>query len=242
MKIMIVDDEALARDRLRSLIDELGGHEIVAEAANGHKALEALDESGAELVLLDIRMPGMDGMEVARHLLEFNQPPAVIFVTAYDQHALEAFEANAVDYLLKPVRKERLEQALNKAGQLTRAQLEEVQEVQGARSHICARARGRVQLIPVEDIIFFMADQKYVTLLYPEGEVLIEEPLKQLEDEFGDCFIRIHRNALVAADQLQGMEKSSDGGYFALLKDSDKKLEISRRHVPGIRKLLKNQG
>lgn len=245
MRVMIVDDEAPARIRLHSLLEELQDYEVVAEASNGREALLLYKEYLPELILLDIRMPGMDGLETARHLMEFDQIPAVIFITAYDEHALQAFEANAIDYLLKPIRKERLHQALGKVKQLNRAQLVHLQEQQGdpgARTHICARARGKVQLISLQDVIYFMADQKYVTVRHRDGEVLIEEPLRALEEEFSDQFIRIHRNALVSRFCLQGMEKAEEGGFVVLLKDADQPLEISRRHVPGVRKLLKEIG
>ena len=242
MKILIVDDEAPARMRLRAMIDEIGDYEIVGEAANGKEALELTESTLPDIVLLDIRMPLMDGLETARHLLVFDIPPAVIFTTAYNQYALEAFETNAVDYLMKPIRKEKLESTLQKLQRLNKAQLSNLKiddTDENIRTHLCTRLRGNLQLIPVADIIYFQADQKYVTVCHKNGEVLIEEPLKSLEDEFIDQFIRIHRNALVKRDSLTSMEKSPDGSQLAVMKDTDNRLEISRRHVPEIRKLLK---
>lgn len=241
MKILIVDDEELARSRLRSLIDEIGGYEIVGEASNGKEALEITERVKPDIMLLDIRMPLMDGLETARHLQEFESVPAVIFTTAYNQHALEAFEANAVDYLMKPVRKEKLESSLQKVQRLNKAQLSHLKmgDDENVRTHICTRLRGNLQLIPVSDIIYFQADLKYVTVRHKNGEVLIEEPLKALEEEFSGRFIRIHRNALIERNSLTGMEKTRDGNQLAILKDIEDKLEISRRLVPGIRKLLK---
>ncbi|MCK4950334.1 MAG: response regulator transcription factor, partial [Gammaproteobacteria bacterium] len=192
--------------------------------------------------LLDIRMPLMDGLETARHLLVFDIPPAVIFTTAYNQYALEAFETNAVDYLMKPIRKEKLESTLQKLQRLNKAQLSNLKiddTDENIRTHLCTRLRGNLQLIPVTDITYFQADQKYVTVCHKNGEALIEESLKSLEDEFTEQFIRIHRNALVKRDSLTGMEKSPDGSQLAVMKDTESRLEISRRHLPEIRKLLK---
>ncbi len=242
MNILITDDEAPARARLRALTEELG-HTVLGEAAHGEQALQMCESLHPEVILLDIRMPGMDGIETARHLMILENPPAIIFVTAFDQHALQAFETNAVDYLLKPIRKERLMESLDKAGKLNRVQLSQISDDGNkARTHICSRTRNQIKLVPVFNIIYFMADQKYISVISKEGEVLIEESLKSLEDEFGDRFIRIHRNALVARDCILSMEKSADGGHFLLLKDVDKMLEISRRHVSGVRKIIKELG
>ena len=244
MKILITDDEPLARTRLAGLVRELG-HEVVGEATNGNEAILFSEQLHPDLVLMDIRMPRMDGLEAARHLAGLEQPPAVVFVTAYDEHALQAFEANAIDYLLKPIRKERLESALSKSIRLNQAQITLLRQEDGntaARTHICARTRGKVELIPIENVYYFLADQKYVSVAYPQGEVLIEEALKSLEDEFGERFVRIHRNALVAREQIQGLEKKADGSHVLLLRDSGQQLEISRRHVASIRKIIKDLG
>lgn len=242
MNILITDDEMLARVRLRSLVEELG-HTVVGEAKHGEQALQMCETLQPDTILLDIRMPGMDGIETARHLMVLENPPAIIFVTAFDQHALQAFETSAVDYLLKPIRKERLQESLSKAGKLNRVQLAQVSDdQQQVRSHICTRSRNRICLVPVHKIIYFMADQKYISVVSADGEVLIEESLKSLEDEFSEAFIRVHRNALVAKNYIVSMEKSSVGGYFLVLKDTDNTLEISRRHVSGVRKIIKNLG
>jgi len=187
-------------------------------------------------------MPGMDGMEVARHLAAMEESPAIIFTTAYGEHALEAFDAHAIDYLLKPVKQDRLQVALGKAQRLSGAQGQAIREEAGERrSHICARVRGNLKLIPLGSVLYFQADQKYVTVRFDEGEVLIEESLKSLEDEFKAQFMRIHRNALVAVDKLAGMEKTTEGGHLVVLKGSDAQLEVSRRHVAEVRKFIKGQ-
>lgn len=242
MKVLIVDDEAPARERLQQLILQLDDIEIVGMAADGKSALTSCRKLSPDTVLMDIRMPGMDGLEAARHLATLDQPPAVIFTTAYGDHALEAFDSEAVDYLLKPIRRERLAQALSRAGRLTRAQLSALSEVnERARSHLSINYQGNIHLIPIDKVIYFQADQKYVTVYHHDGEALLDESLKNLEQEFGEKFIRIHRNALVAVCALTGMERDNQGSYHVCLKGYDDKPEISRRHVAEVRDLLKNR-
>lgn len=243
MKVLIVDDEAPARDRLKRLISDLDGYEVAGEAANGMEAVQLFNRTQPDIVLLDIRMPVMDGIEAAQHLSNHDTPPAVIFTTAYGDHALQAFETHAVDYLLKPIRRERLEEALNAAQRTTRAQVGQVVEdtKPEGRSHICVRQRGNLELIAIEDILFFFAEHKYVTLKHREGEVLIEESLVSLEKEFGDRFMRIHRNCLIAAAQIHGLDKETDGTHRVVLTDTEDTLEVSRRHLSTVRKLLRGK-
>ncbi|MEA5444990.1 LytTR family DNA-binding domain-containing protein [Gammaproteobacteria bacterium AB-CW1] len=244
MKVLIVDDEALARSRLRHLIEGMADWEVVGEAGNGRDALEAFARTGADVVLLDIRMPGMDGLSAARKLAELDRPPAVIFTTAYDRFAMEAFEVQGVDYLLKPIRADRLRQALERASRPTRAQLAELElqsdnkDDDGGRAHIRARMGDQLHLIPIEDVFFFRAEHKYVVVRHRNGEVLVEEPLKQLEEEFGSRFQRIHRNALVAIDQVSRLEKVGRGRFRLYLRDCDDCLEVSRRMLPAVRERL----
>ncbi len=242
MKILIVDDEKPARDRLSRMVGELDAHELVGEAVNGLEALGMAQSLEPDIVLLDIRMPGMDGIEAARHIAKLDEPPAVIFVTAFSDHALEAFETHAVDYLLKPVKQERLQTALDATIRPTRAQTSRSNGVLSGlepRQHICARVRGSLVLVPIENIYYFHAEQKYVTVRHTEGEVLIEDALKGLEAEFGDRFHRIHRNALVSLSRLAGMQ-SEDDGHCVTFRDIDDTLEVSRRHLPGVRKIIRN--
>jgi two-component system response regulator AlgR len=245
MRLLITDDESPARERLRRLLGELTDYSVVGEAADGRQALEQTESLSPDIVLLDIRMPVMDGLEAARHMNLLNEPPAVIFTTAYGDHALEAFETHAVDYLLKPVRLERLRNALEAAARPNRAQAlsrsQGLKQASGkeARRHICARVRGNLQLIPIDDVFFFHAEHKYVSVRHGEGEVLIEEPLKDLEDEFGQRFLRIHRNALVALEKVSGLGKSHDGRIQIVFKDIDERLEISRRHLAAVRKVIR---
>lgn len=232
LRVLIVDDEPPARERLRSLLAEIADTEVVGEAANGHEALQEAHERAPDVVLLDVRMPGMDGLEAARHLNVLEEPPAVIFTTAYDQYAVEAFQAHAVGYLLKPVRREQLAAALTRAGRLTRAQLQRLAAAGAAeahRTHIAARHRDGVKLIPVEEVLYFLADQKYTTVRHVHGENLIDDSLRLLEREFGSAFVRIHRNALVGVRHLERIERNAEGQYLVHLRGCEAALQVSRR-------------
>lgn len=243
MKILIADDEQPARTRLRGMLQKLNDCEVVAEAVNGKQALEASQIYQPDVILLDIRMPGMDGLEAAEHLSKLDTPPAVIFTTAYNDYALSAFKTHAVDYLLKPVRKENLQQALSAATRLNRAQLQALGETEAehtAPTHVSARVKGNIQLIPVNTICFFLAEHKYVTVGYVDGEVLIEDSLLSLEKRFSQHFMRIHRNALISIDHIATLEKDNQGRCHVRLKDCDKVLEVSRRHLPAIRKFMRH--
>ncbi len=242
MKILIVDDEALARSRLRDLIGEdHPGHEL-AEAANGLEALALIESGRPDLVLLDIRMPEMDGLEVARHMCRIDDAPALVFTTAYQDHALEAFEKNAVDYLVKPIRRERLGQAIHKASRLHQSQVEALRAAapeENRRRHLSASSHGRILLKAVDEIAYLKAEQKYVTACWPGGELLLDESLKSLETEFADRFVRIHRNTLVAIECITGLEKDPEGNSLVLVRDMPVRLPVSRRHVAALKKLLK---
>lgn len=248
MNLIVVDDEPLARARLKQLVSDLPGWQVVGEAGEGAAALNLAARENPDVVLLDIRMPGMDGLETARHLMQLDAPPAVIFTTAYDHYAIAAFDTQATGYLLKPVRAERLAQVLAAARRPNRAQLAALRHQLGqspdnafptARQHICARMRGELKLIPLEDIVYFRADQKYVTVRHLSGEVLIEEPLKDLETEFAPHFIRIHRNALVAAAFISALDRNVQGRTLLHLRDCSDTLEVSRRLVADVRRHLK---
>ena len=248
MKILIVDDEALARDRLSQILDDSDEHDVVGEAGNGEQALEIARKSAPDVVLLDIRMPGMNGIETAHHLNSFESPPAIIFTTAYDEYAIEAFDARAVGYVLKPVRRERLDQALEQAARLTNITLSEIAKQSGVsdlRKHICAHTQGELKLIPVRDVFCFRADQKYVRVQHRNGEDLIDDSLNHLEQEFADEFVRIHRNALVAVRQIDSLKKTADGQTLVTLRDGsqdeDSGLIISRRHVANVRRRIKGR-
>lgn len=244
MRVLVCDDEQLARDRLVRLVDTMEGVEVVAEAANGREAVQAARRMQPDVVLMDIRMPDMDGMEAAACLARSEQPPALIFCTAYDEHALDVFRVRALDYLLKPVSRDDLSAALARARTLTRAQraavANELPQAQASqrRQHISARTHRGLELVPVEDVRYFLADQKYITVRHSGGEVLIDETLKDLEAEFGDLFVRVHRNALVALNYIEGMEQAPAGHHQLRLRGLEDTLVVSRRHVAGLRKVM----
>lgn len=242
MNILITDDEPLARSRVRRLLEDDARYDIVGEACNGKEALLMCGTLRPDVILMDIRMPEMDGLEAAYHLSSLENPPAVIFTTAFSEHALAAFEREAVDYLLKPIRKERLEQALKKAKKINRAQLlalGKTDETDHSRTHISAQMNGNIQLIPIENVYYFLAEQKYVTVRHKHGEVLVDDSLKSLEIEFGEQLIRIHRNALVAINHIGGLEKSAMGTWKVKMDGIEDSLEVSRRHMTSVRKQLK---
>jgi len=244
MKLLIVDDEPPARERLRSLLEEIGDCEIVGEAGNGEEALATCGEARPDVVLLDVRMPGLSGIEVARHIDSLEDPPAVIFTTAYDQYAVDAFETEAVGYLLKPVRKEKLAHALRHAGRISPTRLARVAKSAGfeqRREQICARLGDQLRLIPVADIYYFLADQKYITVRHKGGENLIDESLKSLAEEFASDFVRIHRNALVSERQISAVERTDDGQYIVRVRDCGTVLQVSRRHAAELLRRIRGE-
>jgi two-component system response regulator AlgR len=246
LRVLIVDDEAPARSRMRDLLGDIGDSLpviVAGEAANGREALQIAGSGGIDVVLLDVRMPGMDGVEVAQHLRQVASPPAVIFTTAYDSYAISAFELHAVDYLLKPIRASRLQEALVRVkGMMPKDEvLRELQ--QAPRACLSAAERGKVHLIPVEDILFLRAELKYVTVRTAEREYLIEESLTRLEQEFAERFVRAHRNCLVARTAIRGFERvggeSGEGPWQILLAGIDERLPVSRRQQHIVRELTR---
>jgi two-component system response regulator AlgR len=247
LRVFIADDETPARERLKELLGDLAAElptEVVGEAASGLEAVERLPASRAQVLLLDIEMPGMRGLEVARHLAGLELAPAVVFVTAHDRHAVDAFELNALDYLLKPVRAARLAAALRKAsaqGPPERARLE---KAAGApREYLSVTERHRIVLVPVRDIVFLRAEMKYVTLRTRAAEHLIEEPLVALEREFADAFVRVHRNCPVARSAVRGFERSGgadeEAHWNVVLDGVPERLPVSRRQWSEVRALVK---
>ena len=235
-RILIADDEGPARARLRDLLDECRESfplAIVDEARNGREALDVLNREKIDIVLLDIRMPEMDGMEAARHISGMAEPPAIIFTTAFDSYAIKAFEVNAIDYLLKPIRAERLLLALGKtraAPPVSRQALDAATNL--PRRHLSVHERGKIVLVPVADVLYLRAELKYVTVRTVEREHLVEESLTHLEEEFDDAFVRIHRNCLVARAAIAGFERNaeeSESGWAVVIKGTGEKLPVSRR-------------
>lgn len=237
LRVLIVDDEPPARELLRSMLAEIDGIEVIGEAVTGEQAVQHTAGLSPDVVLLDVRMPGMDGIEAARHMSVLEKPPAVIFTTAYDEYAVNAFDAQAVGYLLKPIRKEKLAAALSHAGRLARPQLQQLTaaNTMQRRTHIAARHREGLRLIPIEDVLFFFAEQKYTTVRHLKGEDLIEDSLRALEDEFSSGFVRVHRNALVSVRYLERIERNAEGQYCVRLQGCEAPLQVSRRMAAELR-------
>lgn len=251
LRVAIVDDEAPARSRLRDLLADCAAQvplEIVGEADNGTDALTLVSVEPVDVVLLDIRMPGMDGIETAQHLRKFERPPSVIFTTAYDAYALKAFEVHAIDYLLKPIRAARLLEALSLARSKVPPQAVALTQMRSAaRTALSSSERGKVHLIQVSSIVFLRAELKYVTVRTREREHLVDESLTKLEEEFGDRFVRVHRSCLVARAAIRGFERAAgsngdaagDGGWEVLLDGCDERIAVSRRQQSIVRGILK---
>ena len=243
LRVVIVDDEAPARSRMRDLLADCAAERplaIAGEAASGRAALELLGAEPVDIVLLDIRMPEMDGIEVAQHLQQLERPPAVVFATAYDAYAIRAFEVHAVDYLLKPIRLARLKEALARA---SRPRPEALRALACApRTHLSAQERGRIHLIPVADVLYLKAELKYVSVRTAAREHLIEESLTRLEQEFADSFVRVHRNCLVARAAVRGFERAEEAGeahWEVLLNGVDERIAVSRRQQHIVREFGK---
>ncbi len=242
MKILVVDDESLARERLRRLLAKVAPEAIVVEAGDGAAALQVCQAEQPDLLLLDVRMPGMDGMAVAATLAAQPQPPAIIFCTAYDQHALDALRHNASAYLLKPVRQSELQEALAGAARINRVQAQQWVDNPGSsdaeRSTITSQGHRGVEGVAVESVRCFMASDKYVSACHPDGSLLLQESLKELEQEFAGRFVRVHRNALVGLAHIQALRRSDSGGWLVVLEGVSERPAVSRRHLAAVKKQM----
>jgi two-component system response regulator AlgR len=247
LRVVIVDDEAPARSRLRDLLADCATSiplQIVGEAESGAQVVELLSTLHADVILLDVRMPGMDGIETAQHLRKLDDPPAIIFTTAYDAYALKAFEVRAIDYLLKPIRAARLLEALTTARSAIAPRAAALAEMRRVpRTSLSSSERGKVTLIPVADILYLRAELKYVTVRTRAREYLVEESLTRLEDEFGDRFVRAHRSCLVARTAIRGFERGAgapgEGHWEVLLNGCDERIAVSRRQQHIVRDFSK---
>lgn len=235
MKIIICDDEHLAVQRLTRLIEKLG-YDVIATAHNGLEAIQQVKQHQPDVIFLDVQMPEMDGLSCAEQLRQIDPSLSIVFCTAYDEHALDAFRLHANGYLLKPVRLEELEQTIIQLQQVYKTQ-QPISEPVSSRQHLSIKKHKGIELIAIDDIYYFIADQKYVTLKHKQGQELIDDTLKELEQEFAHKFMRIHRNALICRQLLNGLEVK-DGQYYAILKGIDDKLLISRRHLPEVKEYL----
>lgn len=238
-RILIVDDEPLARQRLQRLLDALPDYRVCGEAVDGNDALRQIAELDPDIVLLDIRMPGLDGMETAERLARLQSPPALIFCTAYDHYAIQAFDVRAIAYLLKPVRREALADALARAGQVNRVQLQALKQApEQEASQLAVKTHRGTELINLSELQYCEADQKYVTLHHSQGETVCDYTLKELEQAYPNHLIRIHRHTLVGTRFIRGLRRSNDGQTLLALTCDDTLLAVSRRHAAGIRQWL----
>jgi two-component system response regulator AlgR len=245
LRVLIVDDEAPARRRMRELLDDCASAmplAVVGEVANGREAMDVLHSVTADLVLSDIRMPEMDGLELARHLLKLPHPPVVIFTTAFHEHALQAFDVSAIDYLMKPVRMQRLLAALLKVPRLKPISAAKLDELPAqARRFLSVTERSRVVLVPIDEIVYLKAELKYITIRTAQREYLLEESLTRLEEEFGSRFIRVHRNCLVSRDAIRGFERcvgdEGDAHWEVVLNGVNETLPVSRRQQFVVREI-----
>jgi two-component system, LytTR family, response regulator AlgR len=249
IRIFIVDDEAPARARIKELLGDLANElptAVVGEAGNGQEGLVMLQSMPADVALVDVQMPEMNGLEFARHAAQLERPPAIVFATAHDQYAVAAFEVNALDYLLKPVRAVRLKSALLKASQTGPVKREPLERAATSpRHYLSVSERGRISLVPVLDILYLRAELKYVTVRTKDREFLVEESLTQLEQEFAGVFVRIHRSCLIARRLIKGFERTAaeDGdnaGWAVMIHGCDERLPVSRRQWSTVKSLVSN--
>lgn len=250
LRVLLVDDEELARLRLRSLVGECASPraEVVGEASNAAQALAWLAEHDCDLLLLDIGMPGKDGVALATELKQRTPAPAVVFVTAHAERALDAFELNAVDYLTKPVRRARLVEALQRAAQRT-ALRAHAPAATTAPPVIVVTELGRVVRVPLHDVLYLKAELKYVTLRTAERTHVLDEALADLESRLGGRFLRVHRNALVARHALRALERRGLGadaddteGWAVRVAPTDEWLAVSRRQLAAVRDAMREAG
>lgn len=238
MKILLVDDEHLARERLLRLLQQIRPEATCLQADNGLTALEMVQREAPDLVLLDINMPGMDGIEVAAHLQTMDRPPAVILCTAYDQYALEALRQQVIGYLVKPVRQADLAAALTGAARINRLQLVALRGDGQGRSRISSQTHRGLETMPVSDVRCFLAQQKYVTACSADRELLIPDTLKDLESEYAQSFIRVHRNALVSKTHIRRLHRDDSGNWLVELEGVDVRPGVSRRHLTQLKEHL----
>ena len=235
IKVLIVDDEPLARIRLQRLLETKSDIDVVGEARSGLEALQMTHQYLPDIVLMDVRMPDMDGLDAARQITKMVPPPAVIFCTAFEDFALRAFDAKAFAYLLKPIKAIELDETLKRAASATRAQLNG--QASSHRRHLCSRTHNGLELVAVEQIRLLQADQKYVTAYTAEGETVLSDTLKDIEKEFSQFFIRVHRSALVARNAIEGLTYA-EGHLAVKLRDIPIQPIVSRRLEPKLRQLV----
>ena len=242
LKVLVVDDEALARSRLRTLLGDCvaPAARVAAEAADAVQAMTALQRELFDVVLLDIRMPGLDGLALAQTIAALPQPPAVVFVTAHSEHAVQAFEVEAMDYLTKPVRLERLQQALQKVERL--AQSQRALRPDLPDEMLIIQDRGRTERVPLAEVLYFKAELKYITVRTASRSYILDGSLSEMEERHAAQFMRIHRNALIARCAIRALEKHFDPeegeGWAVRLNGIDEVLAVSRRQLSAVREAI----
>lgn len=234
LKILIIDDEAPARNRLRRMLEEMRDVQVTGEAATGQDALQMIPSEKPDVLLLDISMPGLSGMKLAQMLQKQDSAPAIIFCTAWSDQAVEAFECEAIDYLVKPVRAERLELALDKARRFLT-----MSKKGSGESLLRSTVGGKVKLVPMTEVIYLSAEDKYTTVVHKGGRMVINQSLLELENEHADILLRVHRGILVMKTRIRGLEKAPGGRHFLLLDGCEDRPQVSRRNLPAIRKLIR---
>jgi len=236
LKILIIDDEPPARNRLRRMLADVPDVQLTTEAATGQEALDLIPIESPDVLLLDISMPGLDGMTLAQILQKQPSPPAIIFCTAWSDQAVEAFACDAVDYLVKPVRQERLEAALDKARRFIASN----HPANG--TFLRATQGGKVRLLPLDEVICMYSEDKYTMVVYDQGRQLIDQSLLELEKAHAGALLRVHRGTLVARNRIRGLERVANDGHHLLLEGSDEQPQVSRRNLPAVRKLIRELG
>lgn len=235
---LIIDDEPPARARMKRLLEAVPECEFVGEAVSGRQALEMIPGLKPDLLILDISMPGMDGMALARALQTMDEPPLVVFCTAWPDQALDAFDCDAIDYLVKPVRPDRLQAAVNKVARAMGQRSGELPETKFLRSTV----GGKTTLVPLADVVCLIAEDKYTTVFYTGGKTVINDSLIDLEQRFSEQLMRIHRNALVAPGRIRGLERLGSGASLMMLEGIEFRPEVSRRKLSLIRKYIRESG
>jgi two-component system, LytTR family, response regulator AlgR len=244
LNIMVVDDEPLARDRLKRMLESETDYQVVAEAENGEQAIARAVQYTPDIILMDIRMPGVDGLQAAQQLAQADNPPAIIFCTAYDEYAINAFDVQAVGYVLKPVRRVALMEALGRAQRISRVQLQALASEQAdsaesqVRTHLSVTTAAGLELLPLDEITHFRADHKYVMAFCAGRERVVDEPLKELEQVFEPRFLRIHRNCLVAVAHIESMQRTKTGQSQVYLRGLAEPLTVSRRHLAQVKAVM----
>lgn len=235
LNIVVVDDEPLAIERLCELLLEIPNCQVIGKAVNSEIAWQVINSAKPDLILLDIAMPGESGLQLATRIQSLDKPPMVVFCTAYDEHALKAFEAHAIDYLLKPIRRERLLESVERA-----MRMKQIVQTGALKQFVTTSVGGILRRIALVEIYYIHAEEKYTVVHHRGGEHILDQSLKDLEQGFPEEFMRIHRNCLVKKEQLNIVRRDTEGHVWAQLRDVSTPLEVSRRCSSDLKEWFKN--